>query len=182
MQIFTSETIRPVLQGNTPNSGNILTLDLEQFPELDWLPDYLTALTALQHERDRLTQAIQAVTADSEEYRGYWIESYTKSKNGKQYTYYQLRWLTGERKKSGQLKVKTKHLSYQAVGEIRAAISRGQQVEVLEEHQQQIAAELFKLKQLVRGTGRRLRRVDSQNSLTRPLNHSRLSGGSNHEP
>ncbi len=174
MQIFTSEAISPVLRGSTPSSGNILALDLEQFPELDWLPDYLTALTALQHERDHLTQAIQAVTADGEAYRGYWIESYTKSKNGKQYTYHQLRWLTGERKKSGQPNVKTKHLSYRAVGEVRAAILRGQQVEALEKQCQQVEAEMFKLRQLVRGTGSRLRRVNSQNSLMHPLDHSRL--------
>jgi hypothetical protein len=76
-----------------------------------------------------------------------------------------LRWLTGERKKSGQPKVKTKHLSHRAVAEAQAAISRGQQAEALEKQRQQVEAEIEHIKCLVRGTGRQLQRVISQNSI-----------------
>lgn len=151
--------------------GNSLVLDLEKFPELDWLSDYFTCLNQLQAECDRLTQAIHAIENEGEVYHDYWIETYTKSKNGKHYTYYQLRWLTGERKNSGQPKVETKHLSHHAVGEIRAAIARGQQVEVLQKQQRQVEAEILKLKHLVRGTGRRLLRVSSQNCIANQSNY-----------
>lgn len=180
MQIFTSEAIHrcstfgialPSVLG-TPS-----VLNLEEFPELDWLPVYVMALTSLQQERDRLTEAIQAVTISGDINRDGWIETYTKSKNGKQYTYHQLRWLTGDRKKSGQPKVKTKHLCRGAVGEVRAAIVRGQQVKALEQERQQVEDQIFRLKQLVRGTSRRLNRVISQNSLT----HHRPRQGANHE-
>jgi hypothetical protein len=145
-----------------PTLGTSLVLNLEDFPELNWLPAYLTTLTALQHERDRLTQAIKTVTDEGDLYRNGWIEPYTKSKNGTQYTYHQLRWLTGERKKSGQPIVKTKHLSHRAVGDVRAAIARGHQVEFLEQQCQQVETQTSKLKHLVQGTGRRIQqRSDS---------------------
>ncbi|MBD1842611.1 hypothetical protein H6F89_04130 [Cyanobacteria bacterium FACHB-63] len=181
MQIFTSEVIHscPDFQVTLPAVlGTPLVLNLEEFPELDWLPAYMMALTSLQQERDRLTGAIQAVTITGNINRDGWIETYTKLKNGKQYIYYQLRWLTGDRKKSGQPKVKTKHLSRRSVGEVRAAIVRGQQVKALEQERQQVEEQIFRLKQLVRGTGRRLDRVVSQNLLT---NH-RPTQGANHEP
>ncbi|MBD1822907.1 hypothetical protein H6F51_10445 [Cyanobacteria bacterium FACHB-DQ100] len=181
MQIFTSEAIDrcPSFQTALPSVlGTPLVLNLEEFPELDWLPDYLIALTSLQQERDRLTGAIQAVMIAGDINRDGWIETYTKSKNGKQYTYYQLRWLTGDRKKSGQPKVKTKHLCRGAVGEVRAAIVRGQQIKALEQERQQVENQIFRLKQLVRGTSRRLDRVVSQNSLT----HHRPMQGAGYEP
>lgn len=181
MQIFISEAIDRCSDFQTTLPavlGTPLVLNLEEFPELDWLPDYLIALTSLQQERDRLTEAIQAVTIAGDINRDGWIETYTKSKNGKQYTYYQLRWLTGDRKKSGQPKVKTKHLCRGSVGEVRAAIVRGQQVKALEQERQQVEDQIFRLKQLVRGTGRRLNQVVSQNSLTNDLSMQ----GVNHEP
>lgn len=144
--------------------GNPLVLDLDAFPELHWLPTYLTRLNSLHHDRDRLTQAIQAIAKEGEVYRDQWIETYTKSKNGKQYLYYQLRWLTGEYKPSGQPKVKTKHLSHRVVGKVRAAIARGHQVADLEQQCQAVEAEITRLQQLVRVTGRRLQRAVSQYS------------------
>jgi hypothetical protein len=135
MQNFMLEASEPfptVQVTRSPVLGMSLVVDLEEFPELNWLPDYLITINALQHECDRLTQAIQRVTEAGQVSRDCWIETYTKTKNQKQYSYYQLRWLTGERKLSGQPKVKTKHLSHRAVSEVRAAIARGQQVEALE--------------------------------------------------
>jgi hypothetical protein len=128
------------------------------------LPTYLTLLSSLHYDRNRLTQVIHAIAEEGEVYRDQWIETYTKSKNGKQYLYYQLRWLTGEYKPSGQPKVKTKHLSHRVVGEVRAAIARGHQVAALEQQCQAVEAEITRLQQLVRGTGRRLQRVVSQHS------------------
>lgn len=167
MSYFASVTAEPISSSGSSLSavlGNPLVLDLDTFPELHWLSTYLTRLNSLHHDRDRLAQAIQAVAEEGEVYRDQWIETYTKSKNGKQYLYYQLRWLTGEYKPSGQPKVKTKHLSHRIVGEVRAAIARGHQVEVLEQQRQAVEAEITRLQQLVRGTGRRLQRAVSQNS------------------
>ncbi|MBD2119308.1 hypothetical protein [Trichocoleus sp. FACHB-262] len=144
--------------------GNPLVLDLDAFPELHWLSTYLTLLNSLHQDRDRLTEAIQAIVGEGEVYRDQWIETYTKSKNGKQYLYYQLRWLTGEYKPSGQPKVKTKHLSHRVVGEVRTAIARGHQVAALEQQRQAVEAEITRLQQLVRGAGRRLQRAASQHS------------------
>jgi len=183
MQVFTLETVErcPVFQVATPQVlGTSIVLNLEEFPEFNWLPVYLTTLTTLQNERDRLSHSIQAI-AEGEVYRNCWIEPYTKTKNEKQYTYYQLRWLTGERKKSGQPKVKSKHLSHRAVSEVRAAIARGQQVEVLEKQRQQVETEIFRLKQLVQGIDKRLQRVSSQNLMTRQLNDLLLQGGNDNE-
>ncbi|MEP0914547.1 hypothetical protein NDI45_26960 [Leptolyngbya sp. GB1-A1] len=139
--------------------GNSIVLDFDQFPELQWISRYLAALHKLQAERDRLAQDIRAIEQEGEVYFDQWVEPYTKTKNGKQYTYYQLRWLTGEYKKSGQPKVKTKHLSHQQVGEVRAAIERGQQVKSLQEQQSLIDAQIVRLRQLVRSTGRRMQRL-----------------------
>ncbi|WP_088889824.1 hypothetical protein [Leptolyngbya ohadii] len=146
--------------------GNSIVLDLDQFPELQWISRYLIALHRLQADRDRLAQDIRAIEQEGDVYFDQWIEPYVKTKNGKQYTYHQLRWLTGEYKKSGQPKVKTKHLSHQQVGEVRAAIERGQQVKALQEQQSLIDAQIVRLRQLVRGTGRRMKR----------LSHSSLAG------
>lgn len=146
-------------------------LDLQEFPELTWLSTYLTYLQSLQSECDRVTHAIQSITEEGEVYHDYWIEPYTKTKKGKDYIYYQLRWLTGERKKSGQPRVKTKHLSHHAVAEVQAAISRGYQIEALEKERRQVEAELERVRHLVRGTGRRLQRVVSQNSNVWEGNH-----------
>ena len=154
------------LPPDLPVLGNSLVLDLETFPELRWISAYLAELNRLQTEVDRLSQAIQAVSEAGEVYHDYWIEPYIKTKNGKQYTYHQLRWLTGERKKSGQPKVKTQHLSDIRLGEVRAAIDRGHQVEALERQRQQVEAEMARLKRLVRGTGRRLEHLTSQKGLT----------------
>jgi hypothetical protein len=137
--------------------GNSIVLDLDQFPELQWISRYLATLHKLQAERDRLAQDIRAIEQEGDVYFDQWIEPYTKTKNGKQYTYHQLRWLTGEYKKSGQPKVKTKHLSHQQVGEVRAAIERGQQVKSLQEQQSLIDAQMVQLRQLVRSTGRRMK-------------------------
>ncbi len=145
--------------------------DLQEFPELTWLSTYLTYLQSLQSECDRLNRAIQSITEEGEIYRDYWIEPYTKTKKGKDYTYYQLRWLTGERKKSGQPRVKTKHLSHRAVAEVQAAIARGNQVETLEKERRQVEAEIERIKYLVQGTGRRLQRVVSQNFSVCEGNH-----------
>lgn len=141
--------------------GTSVVLDLETFPELYWLTAYLTTLTALQQELDRLNQAIQALTDEGDVYRDCWIEPYTKTKNGQQYAYHQLRWLTGERKPSGQPKVKTKHLSQRVVGAVRAAITRGHQVESLEQQRAQVEAAMARLKRLVQSIGRRLQRLSS---------------------
>jgi len=138
--------------------GNSLVLDLDNFPELEWLTDYFAALNSFQKERDRICADIRAIEQEGEVYHDQWIEPYTKTKNGKQYTYYQVRWLTGEYKKSGQPKVKTKHLSHRAVGEVRAAIERGHQVVALEREQQQVDAQIARLKHLVRGIGKRIKR------------------------
>jgi hypothetical protein len=151
--------------------GTSLVLDLEEFPELKWLSTYLTYLQFLQSECDRLTRAIQSIAEEGEVYRDYWIEPYTKTKKGKDYTYYQLRWLTGERKKSGQPKVKTKHLSHRAVPEVQAAIARGHRVEALEKERRQVEAEIKRIKHPVWGTGRRLQRVVSQNFTVWKGNH-----------
>ncbi len=148
--------------------GNLLVLDLTQFPELEWISGYLAHLQTLQAECDLISQAIQEITAEGDAYHDYWIEPYTKSKNGKHYTYYQLRWLAGGRKDSGQPKVRTKHLSHQAVGEVRAAIDRGHKVQALEYQRQQVEAEISRLKHRVQGTERRLKRAISQNPVSRP--------------
>lgn len=76
--------------------GNSLVLNLDDFPELNWLTDYFAALHSLQTERDRITADIRAIEQEGEVYHDQWIEPYTKTKNGKQYTYHQVRWLTGE--------------------------------------------------------------------------------------
>lgn len=160
MQICTSDTISrgSTVPADLPSVlGTSILLDLEAFPELTWIRDYLRTLSALQQEHDQLTQAIQSVTEEGEVYRDCWIEPYTKTKNGKHYTYHQLRWLTGDRKKSGQPKVKTKHLSHRAVGEVRAAIERGHQVEALEKQRQQVEAEIFRLREIVLGTSKKIR-------------------------
>ena len=143
--------------------GTSATLNLEQFPELGWISFYLTRLYSLQTDRDRLTSEMDAIAATGDVYRDCWIEPYVKTKNGKHYPYHQLRWLTGERKPSGQPKVKTKHLSHHAVGAVRAAIARGQQVVALEQERQRVEAEIERLRHLVRGTGRRLHRGITQN-------------------
>ncbi|WP_190550343.1 hypothetical protein [Trichocoleus sp. FACHB-591] len=160
----TADPSSPGCSGLPAVLGNSLVLDLDAFPELHWLPTYLTLLNSLHYDRDRLTQAIQAITEEGEVYRDQWIETYTKSKNGKQYLYYQLRWLTGEYKPSGQPKVKTKHLSHRVVGKVRAAIARGHQVAALEQQRQAVEAEITRFQQLVRGIGRRLQRAVSQHS------------------
>lgn len=145
--------------------GNVVTVDLEVFPELGWIRDYLSALGELQAECDRISSEIRAIEQEGEVYRDMWIEPYTKYKGGKEYTYYQLRWLTGERRKSGQPKVKTKHLSHRVVGEVRGAIERGKQVESLEQQQQLIEEEVVRLRQLVQGVGRRTKKARSLNSM-----------------
>jgi hypothetical protein len=118
--------------------GKVIALNLEHFPELNWLCDYFTALHDLQHKHNRLTRDIRAIEQDGEAYFDQWIEPYTKTKNGKSYTYHQVRWLTGEYKPSGQPKVKTKHLSREQLGEVQAAIARGHQVRALQAQQQLI--------------------------------------------
>ncbi len=167
MQTFTVERVIPcpIIPPRPPVVlGTSLVVDLEEFPELEWLSTYLDCLRTLQSEYDHLTQAIATLTNEGTVYRDYWIETYTKHKNNKHYTYYQLRWLTGERKKSGQPQVKTKHLARPVVAAVRAAIHRGQQIAVLEQQQQVIAADITRLQQLVRGTSRRLQRALSQNA------------------
>ncbi|MBM0744986.1 hypothetical protein JOY44_26055 (plasmid) [Phormidium sp. CLA17] len=169
MQVFTLETVErcPVFQVATPQVlGTSIVLNLEEFPELNWLSAYLTTLNTLQSECDRLCHSIQTIAAEGDVYRNCWIEPYTKIKNEKKYTYYQLRRLTGERKKSGQPKVKTKHLSHRAVGEVRAAIARGEQIAALEKQQEQMKVQLSRLKQIVWGTDRRLERMGFQNLMT----------------
>lgn len=151
-QVPSSELDEPLVLGNS------LVLDLDRFPELNWLTNYFAALNSLQAERDRITQDIRAIKREGEVYHEQWIEPYTKTKNGKQYTYYQVRWLTGEYKQSGQPKVKTKHLSPRAVGEVRAAIERGHQVTTLERERQQVDERIARLKHLVRGIGKRVKR------------------------
>jgi len=166
MQTLAFEPIESGQFSNSPTPlglGTSLMLNLDEFPELKWLSTYLTYLHSLQSECDRLSHAIQSIAEAGNVYRDYWIEPYTKTKKGKDYTYYQLRWLTGERKKSGQPKVKTKHLSHRAVAEVQAAIARGNQVEALEKERRQVEVEIERIKYLVRGTGRRLHRVVSQN-------------------
>jgi len=138
--------------------GNSLVLNLDNFPELDWLTDYFAVLNSLQMERDRISADIRAIEQEGEVYHDQWIEPYTKTKKGKQYTYHQVRWLTGEYKKSGQPKVKTKHLSHRAVGEVRAAIERGHQVVALERERQQVDEQIARLKHLVRSIGKRVKR------------------------
>jgi hypothetical protein len=163
MQVF-----HPALPQVLPNElddplvlGNSLVLNLDNFPELDWLTDYFAALHSLQVEHDRITQDIKAIEQEGEVYHDQWIEPYTKTKNGKQYTYYQVRWLTGEYKKSGQPRVKTKHLSPRAFGEVRGAIERGHQVVALKREQQQVDEQMARLKHLVRGLGRRIKQLHS---------------------
>lgn len=166
MQVFTPEAIKECPANHSDSSrvlGNSLVLDLEEFPELNWLPACLAALHALHNECDRISCDIQAIAQAGDIYHDQWIEPYTKTKNGKQYSYYQLRWLTGERKKSGQPKIKTKHLSHKAVSEVRSAIARENQVEAFEKRRQQVEAEIEQLRHLVRGTERRLQRAISQN-------------------
>jgi len=175
MQTLAFESIESGHSSQAPTPiflGTSFTLDLKEFPELKWLCAYLSYLYSRQSECDRLTHPIQSIAQAGEVYRDYWIEPYTKTKKGKDYTYYQLRWLTGERKKSGQPKVKTKHLSHRAVGEIQAAIARGDQVEALEKERQQVEAEIERVKDLVRGTGKRVQRVISQNSNFPKGNHN----------
>ncbi|MGG6297753.1 hypothetical protein ACQ4M4_25450 [Leptolyngbya sp. AN02str] len=138
--------------------GTSLMIDLAEFPELAWISTYLMQLHALTQECDRLTTSINALLAEGDIYRDGWIETYIKTKNGKQYEYHQLRWLTGERKPSGQPKVKTRHLSRRAVGEVRGAIARGQQVKVLEQQRQQVELQLSRLKRLAQIPDRRLQR------------------------
>jgi hypothetical protein len=136
--------------------GKAIVLNLEHFPELHWLCDYFTALHTLQLEHDRLSRAMQAIEQKGEAYSGHWIEPYTKTKNGKSYTYHQVRWLTGDYKKSGQPKVKTKHLSRQQLGEVQAAIARGHQVKALQAQQHDIDAHITRLKEQVHQIGQHL--------------------------
>ncbi len=138
--------------------GNVVAIDLEMFPELGWIRDYLDALGELQAECDRIGAEIRAIEQEGEVYRDMWIEPYTKYKGGKEYTYYQLRWLTGERRKSGQPKVRTKHLSHRVVGEVRGAIERGRQGEQLEQQRQLVEEKIIRLRQIVLGTNKRLKR------------------------
>jgi hypothetical protein len=173
MQILASGAVEPAPA--TPAAspkvlGKALVLDLEAFPELNWLPQYFATLQALHHQHEQLSSEIQAVAQSGNVYHDQWLEPYSKTRNGKQYTYHQLRWLTGERKQSGQPKVKTKHLSHRAVPAVQAAIARGKQVEALEKEQRQVEAELERMKHLVRGTSRRLQRVLSQNPNLREGN------------
>ncbi|MBD2153099.1 hypothetical protein [Leptolyngbya sp. FACHB-16] len=158
MQVF-----HPDLQQTPSNEldellvlGNSLVLNLDNFPELEWLTDYFAALHSLQVERDRITQDIKAIEQEGEVYHDQWIEPYTKTKNGKQYTYYQVRWLTGEYKASGQPKVKTKHLSYREVGEVKGAIDRAHQVLALEQDRQEVEEQIARLKRTVRAIVRRI--------------------------
>ncbi|MGG6295028.1 hypothetical protein ACQ4M4_11430 [Leptolyngbya sp. AN02str] len=166
MQTLAFEPPEPGQFSNPSNPlllETFLIINLEEFPELTWLSAYLTHLRSLQSECDRITHAIQSIAAMGDIHRGGWIEAYTKTKKGKEYTYYQLRWLAGERKQSGQPKVKTKHLSRHAVAEAQTAIARGEQVKALEKERQQVEAEIERIKYLVRGTSRRLQQVISQN-------------------
>ncbi|MDX2244788.1 MAG: hypothetical protein NW224_29280 [Leptolyngbyaceae cyanobacterium bins.302] len=190
MQTLAFEPIESGQFSNSPTPiglGTSLMLNLDEFPELKWLSTYLTYLQSLQSEcvllrryrKGRLTHAIQSIAEEGEVYRDYWIEPYTKTKKGKDYTYYQLRWLTGERKKSGQPKVKTKHLSHRAVPEVQAArasrypqgVARGNQVEALKKERRQVEVEIERIKYMVRGTGRRLQRIVSQNLNVWEGNH-----------
>lgn len=141
----------PVLTSPDPNLvlGNSILINLELFPELAWIQRYLQTLHSLQQERDRLAQAITAIEALGEVRFNQWIEPYCKTKNGKTYTYAQLRWLTGETKPSGQPRVKTRHLSRAVVGEVRAAIERGQQIHALQQQQAAIEQRMTALKHRV---------------------------------
>lgn len=168
MQVFTPGTTEfcPARQLEPSKVlENLLVLNLKEFPELDWLPAYLATLQALHYEHDRISQEIQAITEAGDVYRNQWIEPYIKTKNGKQYTYHQLRWLTGERKESGQPKVKTKHLSHHIVNQVRAAIERGHQIEALEQQQKLIEIQINQLKQRVQRMGSRLNQAISKNSI-----------------
>ena len=149
--------------GGSDILGNSIVLDLNNFPELQWLSLYLKRLNCLSNQRDQINDAIRAIAREGEVYRSEWIEPYTKTKGSKSYTYHQLRWLTGDRRPSGQPKVKTKHLSHKQVGEARAAIARGHQVKALEKQRQRIDEEISALRQLVRGTGRTLQQQIYQN-------------------
>lgn len=74
MQVFTPEMVEhhSVLPIAAPQVlGTSPVLDLDDFPELNWLLAYLTAITALQSEHNRLTHAIEALAADGEVYRDY---------------------------------------------------------------------------------------------------------------
>jgi chaperonin cofactor prefoldin len=142
--------------------GNAIALNLDHFPELHWITDYITALQTLQTERDRLSLDIQAIEQEGEAYYDQWIEPYTKTKNSKQYHYHQVRWLTGEYKKSGQAKVKTKHLSHRQVAEVRAAIDRGHQVKALQKQQYLIDERIAELKQKLQTAGKDLQRAIAQ--------------------
>lgn len=142
---------------------NSLVLDLDNFPELQWLSLYLKRLAWLHSQRDQINDAIRAIAREGEIYRSEWIEPYTKTKGGKSYTYHQLRWLTGDRRPSGQPRVKTKHLSHKQVGEARAAIARGHQAKALEKQRQRINEEISALRELVRETDRALQQQIYQN-------------------
>jgi hypothetical protein len=136
--------------------GKAIVVNFEHFPELHWLCDYFSVLHDLQAEHDRLSRAMQAIEQKGEAYSDHWIEPYTKTKNGKSYTYHQVRWLTGDYKKSGQPRVKTKHLSRQELGEVQAAIARGHQVKALQAQQHHIDAHITRLKEQVQQMGQRL--------------------------
>ena len=146
--------------------GNQFQIDLDKFPELAWLAGYLDALNTLKTRRDQLTESIEAIAQEGTVYREQWIEPYTKTKGGKSYTYYQLRWLTGERKPSGQPKIKTKHLSRQQLGEARAAIARGQKTVALERQRKEIEEEIAQLKRLAQSAGDKLRHRIARNKIS----------------
>jgi hypothetical protein len=92
-------TVTPAIHSTSPTLpvdtrevlGKTIVLNFEHFPELHWLCDYFTTLHNLQAEHDRLTRAIQAIEQAGEAYHNQWIEPYTKTKNGKSYTYHQVR-------------------------------------------------------------------------------------------
>lgn len=146
--------------------GNQLHINLTNFPELEWLVSYLDSLRALESRRNQLTQSLEAIAKQGEIYREQWIEPYTKTKSGKSYTYYQLRWLTGERKPSGQPRIKTKHLSKKQLGEARAAIGRGQKIVAIERQCKDIDEEIFQLKRLAQKTGDKLQRMTAKNQIS----------------
>jgi len=161
MQVFETDVAECCSVGGCASPGvlgSVVTVDLETFPELCWIRDYLEALGELQAECDLSNSAIRAIEQEGEVYRDVWIEPYTKNKGGKGFTYYQLRSLTGERRKSGQPKVRTKHLSHRMVGEVRGAIERGKQVEWLEQQRQLVEEKMIRLRQIVLGTDKRLKR------------------------
>lgn len=166
MQHFTALAPQPCSSEDVEPTnilGNSLVLDLGNFPELQWLSLYFKRLAWLRSQQDQTSDAIRAIAREGAVYRNEWIEPYTKTKGNKFYTYHQLRWLTGDRRPSGQPKVKTKHLSHKDVGDARAAIARGHQVKALEKQRQYLGEEISELRQLVRRTGRMLQQQIYQN-------------------